>query len=172
WLGVRWLSQRYPAPSLEPGPKRHAVAEWATAGFLVLVILSMSATAVGAVALPDKTLTGSERDAVLAYTESKTTNLLTAIDNRDYAAFSRDLSDKMKSAITEDGLTSMRAKVSDKIGKYVSREIASVTPSGDFITVIYTARFENDAPVTVRVSFEAAEPHRISGLFFDSAKLR
>jgi hypothetical protein len=109
---------------------------------------------------------------VLAYTEPKTTNLLTAIDDRDYAAFSRDLDDKMKSAITSDGLITMRSKVSDKIGRYISREVTSVTPSGNFITVIYAARFENDDPVTVRVSFEAAEPHRISGLFFDSAKLR
>ena len=172
WLGVRWLAQRYPAPSAEPGPKRRVGTELATAGFLVLVILLMSAGAVGAVALQDKTLTGSDKDAVLAYTEPKTTNLLTAIDNRDYAAFSRDLNDRMKSAITADGLTAMRAKVSDKIGKYVSREVTSVTPAGEFITVIYTARFENDDPVTVRVSFEAAEPHRVSGLYFDSAKLR
>ena len=172
WLGVRWLAQRYPAPSSEQRSRQRVGAELATAGFLVLVILSMTAGAVGAVALQNTTLTGSARDAVLAYTEPKTTNLLTAIDNRDYAAFSRDLDDKMKSAITADGLIAMRSKVSDKIGRYISREVTSVTPSGNFITVIYAARFENDDPVTVRVSFEAAEPHRISGLFFDSAKLR
>jgi hypothetical protein len=172
WLGVRWLAQRYPALSQEPGPRQRVGAELATAGLLVFVILSMTAGALAAAVSQDKTLTGSERDAVLAYTEPKTTNLLTAIDNRDYTAFSLDLDDKMKSAITADGLTSMRAKVSDKIGKYVSREVTSVAPSGDFVTVIYTARFENDDPVTVRVSFEVGEPHRISGLYFDSAKLR
>lgn len=172
WLGVRWLERHYPAPSLESRPTRRVGAELATAGILVLVILLMTSGAVAAVVLQDKSLTGSERQAVLTYTEPMTTNLLTAIDDRDYAAFSRDLDDKMKSAITADGLIAMRAKVSDKIGKYISRQVTSVTPSGNFITVIYTARFENDDPVTVRVSFEAAEPHRISGLFFDSAKLR
>ena len=58
WLGVRWLAQRYPAPSLEPGPKRRVGAELATAGLLVLVILSMTAGAVGAAIWQDKTLDG------------------------------------------------------------------------------------------------------------------
>jgi hypothetical protein len=172
WLGVRWLEQHYPVPSQESRPTRRVGAELATAGFLVLVILSMTAGAVASVVVQDKSLTGTQRQAVLTYTEPKTTNLLAAIDDRDYAAFSRDLDDKMKNAITADGLTAMRARVSDKIGKYISREVTSVTPSDNFITVVYTARFESDDPVTVRVSFEAAEPHRISGLYFDSTKLR
>lgn len=117
-------------------------------------------------------MTGADRDKVLAYSETKTDSLVKAINANDYAAFSRDLNDAMKSAINADGLVNMRTKVNDKIGNYVSRQVSSVLQTGDNVTVIYLAKFENDDAVTMRVSFETAEPHRISGLWFDSAKLR
>ncbi|MDE3090260.1 MAG: DUF3887 domain-containing protein [Chloroflexota bacterium] len=108
----------------------------------------------------------------MAYSEAQTDSLMKAINSNDYAAFSRDLNDAMKSAINADGLVNMRTKVNDKIGNYVSRQVSSVLQTGDNVAVIYLAKFENDDAVTVRVVFEMAEPHRISGLWFDSAKLR
>ncbi len=140
-----------------------------------IFVLSFALTMLGAVVGCSSfanALTGAERNAVLAYSEAKTDNLMMEINRNDYAAFSRDLNDKMKGAITADGLANMRTKVNDKIGNYVSRQVESVLQSGDNVTVIYTARFENDDAVTMRVSFETAEPHRISGLWFDSEKLR
>ena len=125
--------------------------------------------ACSSVALP---LTGADRDKVLAYSESKTDNLMQAINGNDYAAFSRDLNDAMKNAIPNDGLANMRTKVNGKIGNYVARQVSSVLQTGNDIAVIYLAKFESDDAVTMRVVFEAAEPHRISGLWFDSAKLR
>jgi hypothetical protein len=134
-----------------------------------IVVCLFVLSACSSVAMP---LTGAERDGVLAYSEAKTDNILQAANNNDYAAFSRDLNDTMKGAISADGLVKMRAQVNAKIGNYVSRQVSSVLQTGDNVTVIYTARFENEEPVTIRVSFETAVPHRITGLFYDSAKLR
>ncbi len=134
-------------------------------GFVFVVLLG----ACSSVATP---LTGADRDQVLAYSEAKTDSLMKAINVNDYAAFSRDLNDQMKSTINADGLVNMRTKVNDKIGNYVSCQVSSVLQTGDNVAVIYLAKFENDDAVTVRVVFETAEPHRITGLWFDSAKLR
>ena len=172
WLGVRWLKPRYDVSSQPANSKRGINAEFVTAVTLVLALVVLTAGAVFALTSQSKALTGSEKDAVLAYSEAKTDNLMKGINNSDYAVFSRDLNDKMKGAITETGLTNMRIKVNDKIGNYVSRQVESVTQSGDLVTVIYSARFDNEDQVTVRVIFDAAEPHRISGLWFDSPKLR
>ncbi len=136
---------------------------------IAMLLLIVLLGACSSVALP---LSGADRDKVLAYSEAKTDNLMQAMNVNDYATFSRDLNDKMKTAINADGLVNMRTKVNAKIGNYVSRQVSSVLQTGDVITVIYAARFENDDPVTMRVSFESAEPHRVSGLYFDSVKLR
>ncbi|MBI5030061.1 MAG: DUF3887 domain-containing protein [Chloroflexi bacterium] len=133
---------------------------------LVLVVLL---GACSAVSLP---LSGSDRDAVLAYSEAKVDNLMQSMNNNDLAAFSRDLDDKMKGAFTADSFAKMQSQIGGKIGKYVSRQVSTVLRTGDYVTIIYAARFENEDAVTMRVSLETAEPHRVSGLWFDSAKLR
>jgi uncharacterized membrane protein YhfC len=172
WLGVRWLEKRYGAALQDASPNRFKVSEIVTVGILGLSFVALTTGAVLTFLPQSKNLIGGDRDAVLAYSESKTTSLLTAINNNDYAVFSRDLNDKMKNAISADGLVNIRTKVNGKIGNYASRQVDSVVQSGDFVTVIYLARYENEERVTMRVSFEVAEPHRISGLWFDSEKLR
>jgi len=135
------------------------------ASLLCLVLLS----ACSSVSLP---LSGLDRDAVLAYSESKTDNLMQAMNRNDVSAFSRDLNDKMKSAFTVEAFAKMQSQVGGKIGNYVSRQVSTVLQTGDTVTVIYAARFEYEEQVIMRVSFETTAPHRISGLWFDSAKLR
>lgn len=134
---------------------------------LCFILLALAACAPSA-----KTLTGADRDAVLAYSEPKTDNVLAGLNANDYAAFTRDFDDKMKSASTKASFADLQTKVPGKIGKYVSRQVDSVTQQGEFIVVQYTAKFESEDGVTVRVVFDVAEPHLVSGLWFDSAKLR
>jgi Protein of unknown function (DUF3887) len=117
-------------------------------------------------------LTGTESDAVLAYAEPKVDNLLAGLNSGDYAAFSRDFSDKMRSAMGEAGLNSTRDLLQSKIGNYVSRQVSSVVQQGEFTSVVYKAKFENEDGVTVRVVFDNTADHPISGLWFDSPKLR
>lgn len=137
--------------------------------FLLAVVIFLSAC--GAKATP-QTLSGEAREAVLAYSEEMTDNLLEGLNAGDYAAFSRDFTEQMKTSLSEAKFPDLSLQTIGKLGAYVSREIQSVEQTGDFIAVVYTAEFEQDDPVIVRVVFEAAEPHLVTGLWFDSAKLR
>lgn len=120
----------------------------------------------------EKALTDSEQAAVLAYSEPATDNLFAGLIASNYAMFSRDLDSAMRTAIPATNFASWKQDLDKKIGSYRSRTVDRVTQSGDFYVVMYQATFEQDAPVTVRVVFRTAEPHSISGLWFDSAKLR
>ena len=53
-----------------------------------------------------------------------------------------------------------------KIGEFQSRKVDSVRQSGDFVAVVYTARFTANDNVTLRVVFRVAAPHQIGGLFY------
>jgi hypothetical protein len=132
----------------------------------------MTGAAVYALVPNSSAVTGSARIAILTYSEPTTDNLMQGLNGGDYAVFSRDLGDSMKNALGEPGLINIRKQVNDKIGDYISRQVNTISQSGDNVTVIYDTRFERDGQVTMRVSFQAAEPHRISGLWFDSDKLR
>jgi hypothetical protein len=45
--------------------------------------------------------------------------------------------------------------------------VNSVAQTGDFYVVIYDTKFEKDDNVTVRVVFRVADPHQVSGLWFN-----
>jgi hypothetical protein len=115
----------------------------------------------------ETTLAGADRDAVLAYSEAKTDNLLAGMNAKDYATFSKDFDADMLAAMTEAQFATMKADRDAKLGLYLSREVSSVNQTGDFYVVIYNAKFEKEAQVTVRVVFRVADPHSISGLWFD-----
>ena len=146
--------------------RRGDILRWLTAACLILVI-GLAACSSGV-----QVLSGADREAVLAYAEPLTDNLLAGFNAGDYPAFSRDFSAKMREALNESGFATTRAGIVDKIGKYVSRDVSRVVKQGGFIVVIYSASFEQEDGVTVRVVFEPAGEHRITGLWFDSPRLR
>jgi uncharacterized protein DUF3887 len=113
------------------------------------------------------TVSGADRDAVLAFSEAKTDNLLAGMNANEYAAFSRDFDQDMLNAMTQSEFDKLKKDRDDKLGLYVSRQVNSVVQTGDFYTVIYDAKFEKDDAVTVRVVFRVAEPHQVSGLWFN-----
>jgi hypothetical protein len=142
---------------------------YSSANLLVCVALIGLVGCTGANA---KALQGSERDAVLAYSEPIADNLLQGMNAADYAAFSRDFNDQMKKGITQQSFQSnLLTTIGGKLGKYVSRQVSSVSQVGSNLLVIYTAKFEQDDNVTIRLSLEQADPHHVSGLYFNSAKL-
>jgi hypothetical protein len=112
-------------------------------------------------------LAGEERDAVLAFSEAKTDNLLEGMNANDYAAFSRDFDQAMLDAISQSDFASFKQDRDAKLGLYVSRQVNRVVQGGDFYAVLYDAVFEQDDAVTVRVVFRVAEPHEVSGLWFN-----
>jgi len=112
-------------------------------------------------------LTGSDRDAVLAFSEAKTDNLFIEMNTGDFAAFSKDFDRDMLSAVTKDQFDALKKDHDARFSLYLSRQVNSVLKQDDFYVVVYDAKFEKVAAVTVRVVFRIAEPHQISGLWFN-----
>ena len=113
------------------------------------------------------TLTGADQEAVLAFSEAKSDNLLAGMNTNDYAVFSKDFDQDMLKAMTQTEFDALKKDRDTKLGLYVSRTVNSVVQTGDFVAVIYDAKFEKDDAVTVRVVFRVAEPHEVSGLWFN-----
>jgi hypothetical protein len=115
-------------------------------------------------------------DAVRSYADSMTENLLIGMNNKNYAVFSRDFDETMKKALPEPKFSDLIAQINGKIGSYVpnSKEFERAYKTGNFVNVVYKAKFtEESSPVTVRVVFsEVNGEHKISGIWFDSPKLR
>ena len=132
----------------------------------VLVLALMVVSFLAGCGSKETSLTGVDRDAVLAFSESKTDNLVAGLKSNDYARFSGDVDQDMLKAITQSQFEALKKDRDAKLGAYVSRQVNSVTQSGDFYAVIYDAVFEKESSVTMRVVFRVADPHEVSGLWF------
>jgi hypothetical protein len=135
----------------------------------LIVILAI----LGSCAASPRALEGAEREAVLAYAEPMADNELAAINANDYESFIKDYDQKMKEVSTPESFAKLVTTVSTKLGKYLSREVTAVTAVGeDLILVIYSADFEKEEDVTVKLYFQPGGEHLITGLWLDSPKLR
>jgi predicted small secreted protein len=133
----------------------------------VLALIVLVASLLAGCGSKTTTLTGADKDAVLAFSESKTDNLLAGMNAGDYAMFSADFDQAMLNAMTKDQFDAMKKDRDAKLGLYVSRQVNSVVQDGEFYAVIYDAKFEKDDAVVMRVVFRIAEPHQVSGLWFN-----
>lgn len=115
----------------------------------------------------DTTLTGADREAVLAFSEAKTDNLMAGMNMNDYATFSKDFDPAMLNAMSQSQFDTFKKDRDTKLGAYVSRQVNRITQSGGYYAVIYDTKFEKDDAVTMRVVFNTSEPHEISGLWFN-----
>ena len=139
------------------------------ASIYFLVILALLASTLAGCAPQVVKVEGAEADAVLQYTESMADTVFAAINAGDYAAFTKDMDEQMKKAMPESSFTSM-LKTLEKVGKYQSRTVDHIEKVQNYNVVVYNAKFEQDT-VTVRLTFNQADPHLVSGLWFTSPKL-
>jgi len=102
-----------------------------------------------------------------SFSEAKTDNLFIEMNTGDFAAFSKDFDRDMLSAVTKDQFDALKKDHDARFSLYLSRQVNSVLKQDDFYVVVYDAKFEKVAAVTVRVVFRIAEPHQISGLWFN-----
>jgi hypothetical protein len=100
-------------------------------------------------------------------------NILQSINNDDYQGFIKDFSQEQVAASPPEGFAGLRELLLSKIGKYISKTSDTVVEDEEYIQVIYSAKFEQEDNVTVRVVFKKGdETYRVYGLWFDSPKLR
>ena len=133
----------------------------------LLGLACLCLTVLSACVSSESTLTDSDQTAVLAFTEPKTDALLAGMNANDYAAFSADFDQEMRDAMPQSAFESFKQERDETLGLYESRTVREVLESDGFYTVIYDAEFEKADSVTMRVVFRVAEPHAVSGLWFD-----
>ena len=119
----------------------------------------------------DQVVTGSERVAVLAFSEPIAENMFTGLAANDYETFSRDFDPDMQETIPAGLYTGWKLNLDDKLGNYISHQVEQVTQSDEYYVVVYQVKFEKDEQAKVGIVFHAAEPHAINHLWIDSKQL-
>ncbi len=140
--------------------------------FLFLAAILLLAALPGCAGTQASPIEGAEREQVLASAESIAESLFQGMREHDYAAFSRDFDAPMQKAINEAAFQKMMAAIDPVIGQYQSRQVAKVEKYGKYITITYTARYELEDAVSWRVVLTQEEPRQVTGLWYDSPKLR
>jgi hypothetical protein len=110
---------------------------------------------------------------VQTYSDAIVENILVSARKDDYAAFSKDFSDKMKAALTESMAKEQNKLIRDKIGNYESKEFIKTQLNGEYIVAIYKGKY-SDEPKDVMISItfkNGDEAHKVEGLFMTSPKL-
>ena len=121
---------------------------------------------------PSTSLTEEDKDAVLAFSEGKTDNLLTGMNANDYAAFSRDFDQDMLDAMSQTQFDALKKDRDAKLGLYLSREVHSVTQTGEFYTLNYDAKFEKDDAVRQCQTSWANEVHNMSSIIWKALLMK
>ena len=108
------------------------------------------------------------------YAGSIAEGILLAMNENDYAKYSEHLDEAMKKAIPEAIFKQTNLTITAKIGNYISKEFWKVESKDGYTIVFYKAKFTQEPEyVIVKVVFqEAAGEIYVSGLWFDSPKLR
>ena len=118
-------------------------------------------------------VTGAEKDAVIAAADPITDSILAGYNDGDYAVYAKDFDEMMKNQLTEEVFKQTREMIIGKIGKYESRKVSKVYKKDQYTVVEYTAKFELEEEVNVKVVMQKLEEKwLVSGLWFNSPKLR
>lgn len=118
-------------------------------------------------------LEGEERQRWVDIADPIAENILQTLNNNDYQGHIKDYSQEMIDATTPQEFANMKELLDSKIGAYISKTPAQVIRDDEYIVVFFSAQFENEDNVSVKVVFkEDDETHKVYGLWFNSPKLR
>ena len=107
---------------------------------------------------------------VAPYADPATENILIAMNNEDYASFSKDFSDTMKSELSEDVFADFLAAVNGQVGDYVpdSKNLTGVNIENGLTTATYKINFESMEDVALEVVFQKIDDKMmVVGLWFN-----
>ena len=106
---------------------------------------------------------------VAPYADPATENILIAMNNEDYASFSKDFSDTMKSELSEEVFADFLAAVNGQVGDYVpdSKNLTGVNIDNGLTTATYKINFESIEDVALEVVFQKIDDKMmVVGLWF------
>ena len=107
---------------------------------------------------------------VAAYADPATENILIAMNNEDYANFSKDFSDIMKSELSEDVFADFLAAVNGQVGDYIpdSKNLNGFNIENGLTTATYKINFESMEDVALEVVFQKIDNKvMVVGLWFN-----
>ena len=99
-----------------------------------------------------------------------TGQILTALNEGDYAAFTQDFSDEMLADFPEARFAALRDMLQEASGNYVSCGEPALSSRSGYAPYRLTCQFDLE-DVVVTISFKV-DGSRVEGLFFDSPNLR
>ena len=116
---------------------------------------------------------------VRQYADDITENMLLAYNEDNYEQYIADVNSQFKAAVTEDKMKEGNEMVRGKIGDYVpgSKKFKDAVKTSEkgkkYLVVRYNAEFTDETEnVLVTMIFDDNEAHQVSGIFFNSPKLR
>lgn len=116
---------------------------------------------------------------VRQYADGMTENMLLAYNEDNYEQYIADVNSQFKAAVTEDKMKEGNEMVRGKIGDYVpgSKKFKDAVKTSEkgkkYLVVRYNAEFTDETEnVLVTMIFDDNEAHQVSGIFFNSPKLR
>lgn len=93
-------------------------------------------------------------EEIRGFADTKTENMLTALNNDNYSDFSRDFNQQMKESIPVNKFGEMTTIIKSKFGKYISMEFVGIEIRETYITVAYKGKFsQGQDPVLIRSVF-------------------
>ena len=134
------------------------------------LVITLALTALFWLTGCERIVSGTEKGAVLAFSEPTVNNLFAGWTANDYALFSRDFDTDMQEEISATGFAALKQDLDNKLGNYISRSVDQVTRADEFYVVDYQAKFEQEERVKITVAFHASD-HSIAFLAFDSGKV-
>lgn len=116
---------------------------------------------------------------VAKYADDVTEQMLLAYNDDSYENYIENTSNQFKEAVSEEKMKEGNAMVRGKIGTYVpdSKQFKDASKGKQdgqkFIAVRYKGKFTGEKDdVIITMIFEDNKTHKVSGIFFNSAKLR
>jgi hypothetical protein len=105
-------------------------------------------------------------------------NVLTGMKEDNYADFSKDFSDQMKAALTQENFKTFKTSFDSKIGDYESKTFSGATTTSKdnktYTIVVYKAKYSKEsADVQITITFSDNNGKKIiEGLVFNSPNLK
>ena len=139
-----------------------------------IVVLAVVGIGLGAIYYYTQMPQPVDEMSLRIYADPMTERVLQAINTINYTSFSTDFDSAMRSGITEPSFISMCSTFQSKVGNYTSKAFVRGERLQGFVIAYYSAAFTNEpANVSVKVVFSSdGGPAKITGLWFDSLKLR
>lgn len=101
---------------------------------------------------------------------SLTENILKALDQNNYPAFTHDFSPQMKSAFTQEKLSQLHTILANASGDFIYMDSPSLSNNQGYAVYRFPCKYANET-VTVTITFVIGG-QEVEGLWFDSANLR